>query len=418
MEKKQIFEGIKIVDFSWVGVGPQVARELAEHGAKVVRVESHTNPETLRLAGPFKDSQAGIDRSAFGTAYNTNKYGMALNLKKEGSSRVTERLIKWADVITDSMTPGSMGRLGLDYESCKKIKPDIIYYSTTQAGQYGPWSTFAGYGQQGASVTGFYDLIGWADRPPSSAPTAITDFIAPWFLAIALIAALDYKRRTGEGRYIEQSQWETGLHFLGPWLLDYKINNRVLSRDGNRDPRFAPHAVFACQGDNRYVAVAVENEDQWQAFCGVIDSPDWCSEERFSSMALRKQNENELESLIAEWAINQKAEDVMENMQSAGVPAGVVGGGGEGDMFEDPQLKHRKHFRLLEHPEIGVHNYNAPSYILSKTPNHIHKAGPTLGEDNEYIYMDLLGFTDDDIGDLYAEGVITTEFDVPETGSL
>jgi benzylsuccinate CoA-transferase BbsF subunit len=413
MKKKPVFDGIKVADFSWVAVGPQVARELAEHGASVVRVESHTSPDTLRLSLPFKDGVAGVDRSAFGTAYNTNKYGMALNLNKPKAQEVAGRLVAWADIMTDSMTPGKMAKWGLDYESCKKIKPDIIYYSTTQAGQDGPWSKFGGYGQQGAAVAGFYDIIGWPDRPPAPTPTAITDFIAPWFLVTTLIAALDYRRRTGKGMYLEQSQWEAGLHFLGPWLMDYTVNSRILRRMGNRDPYAAPHGVFPCLGDDRWVAIAVRTDEEWQAFCQVLGKPEWIHKGRFSTLLGRKENEDELEGFIDQWTRDHTAEKVMWLMQNAGVPAGVVGGGGDGDMFEDPQLKHRQAFRRLEHPVIGHHVYNAPSYILSKTPNDIHKAGPCLGEDNEYIYKDLLGYTDDDIADFLVEGVITTEFDVP-----
>ena len=415
MEKKQVFKGLKVADFSWVGVGPQVARELAEHGATVVRVESHTSPDTLRLSGPFKDAEPGIDRSAFGTAYNTNKYGMALNLNNPKSREVARRLVEWADIITDSMTPGKMAKWGLDYESCRKVKPDIIYYSTTQAGQDGPWSKFGGYGQQGAAISGFFDLIGWPDRPPSPPVTAITDFIAPWFLATALIAALDYRRRTGKGTYIDQSQWESALHFLGPWLMDYKVNGRMLTRMGNRDPHAAPHGAFSCQGDDRWVAIAVRTDEEWRAFCQVLGRPDWTGEDRFATFKGRKDNEDELERLIEQWTKARVAEEVMMMMQEAGVPAGVVGGGGGGDLFEDPQLKHRRHFRRLDHQVIGRHVYNAPSYWLSKTPDHIHKAGPCLGEDNEYVYKDLLGYTDDDIAEFLAEGVITTEYDVPGT---
>jgi len=418
MNKKQVFEGVKVADFAWVAVGPQVSRELAEHGATVVRVESHTSPDTLRLAPPFKDGVAGVDRSAFGTAYNTNKYGMSLNLNHPRGPEVARRLVEWADIITESMTPGKMANWGLDYESCKKIKGDIIYYSTTQAGQSGPWSKYGGYGQQGAAVAGFYDIMGWPDRPPTPTATAVTDFIAPWYLITMLIAALDYRRRTGEGMYLEQSQWEAGLNFLGPWLLDYKVNGRILRRMGNRDPRAAPHGAFQCLGDDQWVAIAVRSDDEWRAFCHVLGEPDWTQEERFATVLGRKGNEDDLERLVEEWTATRTAEDVMWLMQEAGVPAGTVGLGVNGDLFADPQLEHRRAFRHLEHPIIGNHVYNAPSYILSKTPNHMHKAGPCLGEDNEYVYRELLGYTDDDISDFLVEGVITTEDDVPGVSTV
>ncbi|MBL7177048.1 MAG: CoA transferase [Desulfobacteraceae bacterium] len=413
MGGKQVFEGLKVADFSWVGVGPQVARELAEHGATVIRVESHTSPDSLRLSPPFKDMEPGIDRSAFGTAYNTNKYGMSLNLNHPKSKDVARRLVAWADIVAESMTPGNMARWELDYENCRKIKSDIIYYSSTQAGQTGPWKNFGGYGQQGASIVGFYDLIGWPDRPPSPPVTAITDFIAPWFLATALIAALDYRRRTGKGTYIDHSQWESGMYFLGPWLMDYKINGRLLTRMGNRNPNVAPHGAFPCKGEDRWVAISVRTDEEWRAFCEVIGRPEWIGDDRFAVLEARKKNEDELENLIGKWTEDHEPEEVMHLMQKARVPAGVVGAGIGGDMFEDPQLKQRKHFRRLDHKVIGNHVYNAPSYHLSKTPNHIFKAGPCLGEDNEYVYKEILGYTNDDIAEFMVEGVITTEHDLP-----
>ena len=275
-----------------------------------------------------------------------------------------------------------------------------------------------GYGQQGAAISGFYDIIGWPDRPPAPTPTAITDFIAPWYLIVALVAALDYRRRTGKGMYLDQSQWESALHFLGPWILDYKINNQVQGRVGNREETAAPHGVFPCKGEDRWVAIAVTTEQQWQAFCQVIGNPAWVSEDRFAALSGRKENEDELEELVSGWTKDHTAEDVMTMMQENKVPAGVVGTGGAGDMFEDPQLKHRKHFRTLEHDVIGNHVYNAPSYILSKTPNNIFKSGPCLGQDNEYIYKEILGYTDDEIGEFLIEGVITTEYDVPGTSYI
>jgi len=224
MQRKQVFEGIKVADFSWVGVGPETARELAEHGATVIRIESHRTPDILRLAAPFKDFKPGIDRSAFGMCYNTNKLGMSLDLNKPKGREVARRLVMWADIITDGMTTGTMAKWGLDYESVKKIKPDIIYYSTNQPGQYGPYSRFAGYGSQGAAIAGMYSVTGWPDRGPAYIYGAYTDFISPFFLVCALVAALDYRRRTGKGMYLDQSQWEAGANFLGPIILDYAVN--------------------------------------------------------------------------------------------------------------------------------------------------------------------------------------------------
>ena len=366
MKMKEVFKGVKVADFSWVGVGPQTARELAEHGATVVRVESHKVPDMLRVATPFKDGISGIDRSAFGMKYNTNKYGMSLHLSNPKAQEVARRLVKWADIVTDSMTPGTMKRFGLDYESVRKTKPDIIYYSTTQAGQYGPYARFGAYGQEGAAVAGFYDVFGWPDRPPSPPSTAYTDFISPWVLVAALIGALAYRRKTGKGTYLEHSQWEGAMHFLGPALLDYGVNGRVLRRMGNSDPHAAPHAVYRCQGSERWVAIAVRYDSEWRAFCKAIGGPEWTKETRFATLSGRKENEDELNKLVEDWTASYTPEEVMWIMQNAGVSAGVVQN--SEDLFEDPQTRHRRHFQWLPHKVIGMASHETPAYRLSKTP--------------------------------------------------
>ena len=411
MKLREVFEGVKVADFSWVIVGPRVARELAVHGATVVRVESHRVPDMLRVTAPFREGIAGIDRSALWMAYNTNKYGMSLHLSNPKAQEIARKLVMWADIVTDSMTPGTLKRFGLDYESVRKIKPDIIYYSTTQAGQYGPYAKFQAYGQEGAAIAGFYDLFGWPDRPPAPPFTAYTDQIAYPVLLATLMGALAYRRKTGKGMYLEHCQWEAGMHFLGPALLDYRVNGRVLRRMGNSDPYAAPHAIYQCQGTDRWVAITVRHDAEWKAFCAAIGAPEWTKEPRFATLLGRKENEDELNQLVENWTSGYTPEEVMWILQNAGVPAGVLQN--NQDLFEDPQLKHRGHFQWLPHKVIGMASHQAPSYRLSKTPYQLKKAGPALGEDNEFVYKNILGYSDEDMAQFLLDGIITTEADVP-----
>jgi len=410
---KQIFEGIKVVDFTWAATGPQVSRELAEHGATVIRVESHRRPCPLRTFPPFKDGVPGIDRGTFFTKNNTNKYGISLDLAHPKAREVTQRLLKWADIVGESMTPDSMKRLGLDYGACRKVNPGIIYFSTCQQGQTGPHRNFGGVGHHVNALAGLSECTGWPDSEPTMVFTAYSDFIAPWYLLIALLGALLRRRKTGEGMYIEQSQFEAGLTFLGPHILDYGVNNRILTRQGNRDRYMCPHGVYPCQGQDRWVAIAVANEDEWQCFCQVMGNPGWCRHEKFAALRSRKQNEDELDRLIGEWTKDHSPEQVMSMLQGQGVPAGVVETAE--DLFNDPQIKHRQQFRVLNHPVIGSYSCQAPSYMMSKTPCKIDRAAPCLGEHNGYVYKEILGFSDDEIADLLVEGVITTEADAPTT---
>ncbi|MDY7019488.1 MAG: CoA transferase [Chloroflexota bacterium] len=409
----QVFEGVKVADFSWVAVGPHIGRELAEHGATVVRVESHKRPDMLRTGPPFKGGITDVNHSAFGAAYNTCKYGISLDLNKPRSKEVAARLVKWADVITESMVPGTMAKWGLDYENCCKIKPDIVYLSTCQQGQYGPYAKLPGFGAFSALMGGYSFITGWPDRNPAVLWNNYTDFISCWYCAIAVIGALLHRKKTGKGTYIDLAQIEAGLTFLGPAALDYMASGRIPVRSGNHDTYMAPHNVYPSRGKDSWIAIAISSEEEWQSFCRVIGEPEWSKQGRFSTFITRKENEDELDGLIAGWTINYTAEQVMVMMQEKSVPAGMVEKGQ--DLFYDPQLKHREHLRFLQHTVIGRHAYNAPAYKLSKTPCYIWKAAPCLGEDNLYVYQDILGFSEDEISDLIVEGVITTEADVPES---
>ena len=410
-QKKQVFEGIKVADFTWAAVGPQVGRTLAEHGAMVIRIESHRKPDLCRVIHPFM-GKPGINRSPFGAMLNTNKYGIALDLTKPKGKELAKKLIGWADVVTDSFTPGTMKSLGLDYEEARKIKPDIIYCSTCSQGQNGPHAMLGVYGIQTAPLAGFSMLTGDPNRDPALVYGAYTDYVSPWFLVIYLVAALRYRYKTGKGMYLDHSQYEAAVTFLAPAILDYTVNGRIMNRMNNRDPSAAPHGAYPCKGNDRWVAIAVFINEEWQNFCQVIGNPEWTRDPKFATLMSRKENEDELDKLVGEWTIHYTAEEVMTRMQAKGVAAGVVQTM-DALFNSEPQLRHREHFVFLEHKEIGRHSYPNEAARFSETPARLCKAAPCLGEDNEFVYKQVLGLTDDDISDLLAEGVITTEADVP-----
>ncbi|MDD5288063.1 MAG: CoA transferase [Dehalococcoidales bacterium] len=408
---KQALEGIKVADFSWSIVGPLAARYLADFGATVVHVESHTRPETQRVGGPYKDNIPGIDRSSLFTMFNTSKYGMSLNMEKPKGKEAALKLIKWADVVLESFTPGAMQRRGLDYETISKIRPDIIYISSSCYGQNGPITKTPGYGQLATAQSGIFDAIGWADRPTMTNTVPHTDYISPTFLLPTIMSALDYRRRTGKGLYIEQSQVEAGVHFFAPPVMDYIANGHVMKRQGNHYAHAAPHGAYPCKGTNRWCTIAVFSEEEWQSFCGAIGSPAWTKDKKFTTFAARKQNEDELDTEVGRWTINLTPEEVMTQLQAKGVTAGVVRTMQE--LYEDPQLKHERFWRYLDHPVIGVHAHESPPFQLTKTPDR-QSSSPCLGQHNEYVYKELLGYSDDEIAEMMIEGAITTEADMPE----
>ena len=410
---KQIFEGVKILDFTWVGVGPITIKNLADHGAFVIHVESHTKPEALRVSGPFKDRELDINKAAFMANYNSSKYGISLNLNKEKGRELVRRfLLEWKpDIIAESYAPRAMEKWELDYEHVKEIRPDIIYYSACQQGHFGPHRHFAGFGQMASSLGGYAHITGWPDRMPAIPYGAYTDFISPFFGSIALVAALDYRRKTGKGQYLDLSQLECGQQFLAPALMDYALTGREICRMGNRYPHAAPHGIFPCKEEETWCCIAVFTEEEWETFCDVIGNPGWSKNAKFQTLFDRKQNEEELEQLVAGWTNKFTPIEVMTMMQAKDVPAGVVHP--PSGLYEDPQLAHRDFFVKLNHTEIGPHHYDGLTFNLSKTPGKLRMPAPCLGEHNEYIYKDILGLNDDEIGDLLVEGVITTEADLP-----
>jgi benzylsuccinate CoA-transferase BbsF subunit len=414
MQRKGALEGIKVADFGWITTEPLTTKYLADHGATVVRVESHTRVDIIRISAPYKDEIADINHAVWFGHDNSSKLGISLDLTKAKGKEVALKLIKWGDIVGEGYTPGVMKRWGLGYDEVKKVKPDIIYYSTCMYGQAGPYSRHPSYGYQGAAAAGSTELTGWPERGPSTPYGAYTDFTTPRYGVAAILAALDYRRRTGKGQYIDLAQLEEAVDLLAPVVLDYTVNGRVAKRNGNKSPWAAPHGVFRCQGDDRWCTLAVFNDEEWSAFCDTIGNPDWTREARFATVAGRKKNESELNRLVEDWTGQHPPEEVMKLMQAAGVPSGVVQN--MRDMAEDPQLKYRGHYRVLEHSVMGYHRYDAVGFRLSKTPDS-QFAAPALGQDNEYVYKELLGLSDDEVADLLVEGVITTEADLPQLAS-
>ncbi len=390
---KKVFEGIKVADFTWVAAGPATIKYLADHGAVVIHIETNTQPDALRITPPFKDGIPGLNRSAYQAGFNNNKYGLSLNLKHPRANEVVRRLIDWADIIAESYSPGTMARWGLAYEDLVKIKPDIIMYSTSQQGQTGRHSRVAAYGTHLVSLAGFTHLTGWPDRGPTGPYGAYTDTPVPPLGAAAIAAALDYRRRTGRGVHIDIAQYEAGVNFLAPVLLDYTVNKRVQQREGNRCAYAAPHGIFPCKGNNRWCAIAVFTDIEWQALCNAIGSPSLALDSEFATLLLRKKNEDKLEQLLAKWTVNYDAKELMYKLQEAGIPAGLVENAE--DIQNDTQLAHRHYLWELNHAEIGKHSYEAPPFRLSKTPAELNKPSPCLGEDTEYVCTRILGISDE-----------------------
>lgn len=402
MDNNSALRGVKVLDFTWYGAGPIITRYLAGHGATVVRIESSTKLDRMRVTPPFKDNKRGVNRAPFFAVMNPGKYSITLNLKHQKGLELTKRLASWADIITENFTTGTMKRLGLDYDELKKVNPDVIMLSTTNQGQTGPHAGHPGFGVHLEALCGFIELTGWPDRAPVIHGGFNTDVITARFSTIALLAALDYRRRSGKGQYIDMSQYESGLFFLVPLLLDYSSNNRLTKRRGNRCEYAAPHGVYPCR-EEEWCAISVFTDDEWQSFCNALGNPGWVKKNNFNTLLSRKANEEELDRRIAKWSIKFSSGDLMVLLQSNGIRAGVVKN--SRDIYIDPQLLHRNHWEELKHPEIGLHRYDKPSFRLSKTATNLKKPGPCLGEHTEYVCTNILGLSDLEFTEMLSQGV-------------
>ena len=401
------FEGLKILDFFWVVIGPMSTSYLAEHGATIVRVESQGRPEVLRTAPPFGGGVRHINGSAYYANYNVNKYGFGLNMAQPKSVEIVKRLVQWADVVTENFTPGTMEKWGLAYDDLRKIKPDIIMISASMLGRGGPYSQQPGFGPVLSSLSGMTGVTGWPDRDPATPYGAYTDFVVPKFALPALIAAIDYHRRTGKGQHIDISQLEASLHFMAPPVLDAANNGRDHKRVGNRHPSVAPHAVYQCQGDNRWCTIACMTEEEWQSLCQIMGHPEWTRDERFATMLGRKTHEDDLDAHIVAWTQDQNEFDLMKTLQAAGVPAGVVST--NEDVINDPQFAHRGYFVYMNHPHVGRHPVQRSEFRLSKTEAEFKWPAPNMGQHTVQVCREILGMGDEEIHRLIEENVLEVD---------
>jgi crotonobetainyl-CoA:carnitine CoA-transferase CaiB-like acyl-CoA transferase len=397
--------GLKVADFSWIGVGPISARYLADHGATVVKVESESRPDGLRAAGPFKDGERGWNRSQFFGDFNTSKQSLALDLKNPAAGDVARRLIAWADVYLESFTPGAIDRLGLGYETARALNPSIVMVSTCLMGQTGPAAQMAGYGYHAGAVGGFYELTGWPDLPPDGPWQAYTDTICPRFVAATLLAALDHRRRTGEGQHIDAGQMEMALHFLAPELLDYQANGELAMRLGNRARDAAPQGVYPCAGEDQWCAIAVETDEQWAALRRALGNPTWAGASDLATTQGRLLHHDEIDARLADWTRERAPHSVMETLQRFGVPAGVVQR--SSDLLRDPQLLHRGFHQRFEHGEMGLIPYAGHQFRIRGYESGPRGPAPLLGEHSFQVMKEILGMSDDEITEVVAAEAVS-----------
>ncbi|MBI1886508.1 MAG: CoA transferase [Chloroflexi bacterium] len=397
--------GIRVADFTWFGAGPIYTEVLANYGAEVIRVESQARLDGLRLMHPMPPERSGINLSGYFNNFNPSKLSLSLNLRTEKGRDVALKLIEVSDVVAENFTPGTFEKWGFTYERMLEVNPDVIFVREPMQGLNGPHRDFAGFGALITPLAGVNHLSGFPERQPLGLGTNYTDYVVnPGHAVIATLAALHYRNRTGKGQLIEVAQVESSVCVIATAVLDYTANGRVQERQGNRHPHACPHGAYRCEGEDRWVAIAVYSEDEWRAFAGAVGEG-WTQEKRFATLESRKENEDELDRLIEGWTGRRRAEDVMETLQAAGVPAGVVQSA-EDTLDNDPHLRERGYYVYLDHPEAGRTAYDGVVARLSKTPGRLSGPAPLLGEHTESVCKEVLGLGDEAIAELVAESVL------------
>jgi len=382
--------GVKIADFSWVGAGPRATKDLADHGATVVKVESRKRLDLGRLSPPFKDGKRDPDGSAFFAITNTSKLGVTINLSDPHGVAVARRLVAWADVVVENFGKGFMERLGLDYATLSAERPDLIMLSVSVAGRTGPMSDLRGYGNSAAALSGLAALSGWPDRPPHMPPFAYGDVVAPMFATLGVLGALEERRRTGRGQHVDVSQVEPLVHVIGDVLVRGQLGETA--KPGNGSPAMAPHGIFPARGHDQWIAIAAADDAAWRALAAMagIDP----SLDRRSA---------EVADALAGWTAGHDKHVLADKLAATGVAAEPVADGR--DVFSDPELIGSGHFVAIEHAKLGRCDMPAPPAHFARSDVAVGPP-PMLGEHNRDVFVCMLGMDEGEVASLEAEGAL------------
>ncbi len=397
-------QGVSVLDFTWFGVGPIATKYLADNGANVVKIESIARPDGLRLTGPWKDAHPDINSSQFFGSYNSSKKSVMLDMSRPEARDIVRQLVPHFDVVANSYTPGVMPKWGLGYDTLRRIRPDIIVLSTCMQGQTGPHAGYRGFGQLMASLSGFFHLSGYSEAEIAPPYGAYTDFVVPRMAAFALLAALDYRRRTGRGQYLDISQYEAAINFLAPAVIDYASSGRVMHAQGNSSNRYAPHGAYRCadhaEGE-RWITIAVADDRQWLDLMAVLGAS--AGDPRFATMLRRLERPEDLDDYVQGLVAGRPVGELTAALQAVGIAAYPVQNCL--DLHSDENLLANEFWQWLDQRDAGPMPYDGLSYRLERSGSH-QTAAPSIGQDTDEVLGDLLAMTPEDTARLRHTGVI------------
>lgn len=408
MNPSQILEGIKVTDFSWLIAGPLTTRYLADFGADVVRIESLDHADALRSSPPFVDGVPGLDRSGAYYNLNSGKKNITLNMQQPQAREIARRLVLGSDVVVENFTSRVMQQWGLDYERVRATHPGVIYVSLSMEGRTGPHRDNRGYGTVLQAMVGVAHLTGWPDRGPTLPGTAYTDMVIPPLAAFGVLTALEHRRRTGEGQWLDISQMEAMLYTMGAPIVDALTRGRDAGRLGNRarGQALAPHGVYPCAEQDSWIAIVIHDDADWTRLVSLleVDGAQWAGRADWQTVEGRIAEQDELDRRIGEWTAGHEAQALMRRLQASGIDAGVVQN--QREVTEDPQLQWRGHAQRLDHPEIGIQAYDGHSFRLDGAAARLERTA-LLGEHTRDVMRERLGYSEAEIDALYESGAFS-----------
>jgi benzylsuccinate CoA-transferase BbsF subunit len=404
MPDKSVLKNIRILDFSWVLAGPYATRLLADFGAEVIKVQ------------PMLPEATDAYTQAYYNTWNRNKLGISLDLNQPEGIEIAKELVKVSDAVVENFSPRVMTNWGLDYAGLKKLKPHIIMVSLSTMGHEGPWRDYVGFGPTAQAFSGITHLTAYPGQPPSGIGYSHADHIAALYASLAFLGALEHRRQTGRGQYIDLSETEAMVSLLSTAIINYTRDGKESRPVGNSSDKAAPHGIYPCLEQDRWCAIAVTTEKEWERFKHSLGNPAWTDDTRFATLADRIKNRGALDNLVQGWTKGHTAEEVMAILQGKGVPAGVVQNAA--NLARDPQLQSRSFFvQIPESPDTGaqVEKRNpvggssladASPIRMSDTPAEYRRAAPAPGNDNVYVLRELLGLRQSEISRLREKKVI------------
>ena len=400
---KSPLHGIRVADFGQVIAAPVTAQMLGWLGAEVILVETESR-FTTRVWPPFGDGEFGINNSGGFNLVNNNKLSCSLDLSRPDALELARGIVSVSDVLVENYATGVLERLGLGYDEVRKLRPDIIYMSLGAFGRSGPFKDLTGFHSVINLFSGLAAVTGYPGTHPRIMGGLIPDAFAGCYCVLAVLEALYHRSRTGEGQFIEVSMTEALSGMIPEAVMEYSLSGQEQPRMGNRDGRNAPHNVFRCIGEEKWVAISVESDEQFKSLSVAAQNPCWADDARFSTVKARLQNQDVLEELLQNWTASLEVAEVVSALQAAGVPAAPVSDSAE--VLADPHLNDRGFVAHPEHPVSGKRPVLSIPWATDGRRVQDLRAAPTFGEHNEWVLRELLQVPDEEYQRLLKSGAI------------